>query len=106
MKRVAGAEEGILRSAEFEGLVWDEEPHQAAMSDVLRVHEWAYVRRLQNRCAALADEPTAIGFMDGDTAFSRDTFNAALAAAGASCCAVDRVISGEVSFVQSLHFWF
>lgn len=39
---------GALRASEFaESLSWDESPHQAPLGDILRVHDWAYVRRIQ-----------------------------------------------------------
>lgn len=47
-------------------------------------------------CDSLPDDPEAIGHLDGDTAVSRRTFAAALAAAGAACTAVDEVMSGRV----------
>ena len=77
------------------------------------MHEWSYVRDLQNLCASLAapssiggsaeaDMGSAmpgnsrIGHLDGDTALSASSFRAALAAAGAVMRAVDRVVGGEV----------
>ena len=48
-------------------------------------------------CDSLPDDPEAIGHLDGDTAVSRGTFAAALAAAGATCAAVDEVMAGRVS---------
>jgi acetoin utilization deacetylase AcuC-like enzyme len=44
---------------------------------------------------ALPDIPNAIAHLDGDTAISRWSFEAALRAAGALCEAVDRVVAGE-----------
>ena len=44
----------------------------------------------------LAEGAAPVGHLDGDTAISAGTFGAALAAAGAVCRAVDRVIAGEV----------
>jgi acetoin utilization deacetylase AcuC-like enzyme/ankyrin repeat protein len=131
---------GILKTAEFLSggpalLNWDERPHRAAMADILRVHDWAYVRKIQMLCDDLEDdeneieengaeddnngdqavtgaemevetEPqnhqkaikvvTDIGHLDGDTAISKGTFAAALAAAGAVTHAVDQVIMGKV----------
>ena len=46
--------------------------------------------------------PDAIGQLDGDTAVSRNTFKAALAAAGAVCTAVDEVMSGAVRLAPAL----
>ena len=48
-------------------------------------------------CEALPDSPAAIGHLDGDTAVSRGTAEAAFAAAGAVCRAVDEVVCGAVS---------
>lgn len=63
---------------------------------MLRVHDWMYVRSLRDFCAALPDDPAVTGNLDGDTAVSHGTFPAALAAAGAVCHAVDRIMAGEV----------
>ena len=57
------------------------------MSDILRVHEWSYVRRVQECCESImeddADEEDGIKHLDGDTAVSSKSFEAACAAAGA-----------------------
>lgn len=91
---MAAADLGILRGTEFEGLQWETQAPLASMSDVLRVHEWSYVRELQNLCATLGDN--TIGHLDGDTAVSSGSFKAALAAAGAVIRAVDQVVGGKV----------
>lgn len=44
----------------------------------------------------MADSPASVGSLDPDTAISRGTWRAALAAAGAVCAAVDDVMSGRV----------
>ncbi len=87
---------GILRSSEFSTLEWDETSRRGCMADILRVHEWSYVRSLQHMCASIPDIPAVIGHLDGDTAISNGTFRAALAAVGGICNAVDRVVKGEV----------
>jgi len=46
-ERCPPAGRGILRGREFERLRWEGGPLRAALADVLRVHEWAYVRALQ-----------------------------------------------------------
>lgn len=38
---------GILRTDEFSGLRWEEGSRRAALADVMRVHEWNYVKRIQ-----------------------------------------------------------
>lgn len=90
-----GAELGILRSEEFADLQWETRPPHARISDILRVHEWSYVRELQTACAALNEHD--LGHLDGDTAISAGSFRAAMAAAGAVIAAVDRVVRQEVS---------
>lgn len=91
---MGGTELGILRSREFEGLAWETAPPHARIADVLRCHEWSYVRELQSACASLGDRD--LGHLDGDTAISAGSFRAALAAAGAVIAAVDRVVAEQV----------
>ena len=43
----ARAENGILRTSEFEDVEWDEIDRLARMGDVLRIHEWSYIQRIQ-----------------------------------------------------------
>ena len=43
---------GILRTDEFGGLRWEEGSRRAALADVMRVHEWNYVKRIQVGSAA------------------------------------------------------
>jgi acetoin utilization deacetylase AcuC-like enzyme len=50
------------------------------MADVLRVHEWSYVRSTQYLCEELSDDE--LGHLDGDTVISRLSFEAAMYAAG------------------------
>ena len=60
------------------------------ISDILRVHEVSYIQRLQRACASLSSDNDEIGHIDGDTAISRRSLDAALHGAGACCEAVDR----------------
>lgn len=71
------------------------------MADILRVHDWSYVRSIQHLCASVADDPAVVGRLDGDTAISHGTFHAALVAAGGICNAVDQVVTGKVSLLGS-----
>ncbi|KAK9916049.1 hypothetical protein WJX75_007812 [Coccomyxa subellipsoidea] len=88
------SELGILRSSEFSELAWETRPPHARISDILRVHEWSYVRELQSSCAVLGERD--LGHLDGDTAISAGSFTAAMAAAGAVIAAVDRVVKQQV----------
>ena len=91
--------DGVLKGTDLANrLVWNEECRMAAMSDVLRVHEWSYIRRIQGHCEQIRPDPEAYGGMsnlDGDTTLSRLTFEAALRGAGAVCQGVDDVMTGK-----------
>ena len=77
---------GILRSAEFSGVEMVSEVRPATMADVLRVHEYPYVRKIQRICERIPDWNTspngALGTIDGDTEVCHDSFTAALCARG------------------------
>ena len=72
------------------------------MADILRVHDWSYVRSIQHLCASIPDIPSVVGHLDGDTAISNGTFRAAQIAVGGICKAVDQVVAGQVSHVTKL----
>ena len=76
--------------------MWDTVDAPAVLGDILRVHEWAYVRSIEAACAALAESPNTVGLLDADTAISRGTLRAARVAAGCVCRAIDKVMTGEV----------
>ena len=67
------------------------------MADILRVHDWSYVRSIQHLCASIPDVPSVVGHLDGDTAIAHGTFKAAQVAVGGICRAVDQVVTGQVS---------
>ena len=89
---------GILASTEFapgSTYEWENDPPAAKMADVLRVHEWHYIRHVKEVCDGLSEDGNdvdGIGSLDGDTSLSRFTYDAAFVAAGASILAVDRVM--------------
>lgn len=72
------------------------------MADILRVHDWSYVRSIQHLCASIPDIPSVVGHLDGDTAISNGTFRAAQVAVGGICKAVDQVVTGQVRHVIKL----
>ena len=90
--------QGVLHSTEFADparVLLDRTCNRAAqLGDVLRCHEWSYVRRLQAAIRVVPDAPGVVGSLDGDTGVSAGSFRAALAAAGAVCEAVDRLLAG------------
>eukprot|EP00879_Flechtneria_rotunda_P013392 GHRR01013982.1.p1 GENE.GHRR01013982.1~~GHRR01013982.1.p1 ORF type:complete len:768 (+),score=320.97 GHRR01013982.1:988-3291(+) len=89
---------GILHSRNFDGrLSWELSVDPAPIADILRVHDWNYVRGLQLACQAIPDRPDATAHLDPDTAISHHTFHVALRAASAVCLAVDRVVSGDAA---------
>ncbi|KAI8112161.1 hypothetical protein M9434_003485 [Picochlorum sp. BPE23] len=87
---------GTLKTSAFRhNLVWDRKSRKAALADILKVHDWGYVLKLQKASESIEDDPTDIRHLDGDTAISHGTFKAALAAAGAVCHAIDEVMEGR-----------
>jgi hypothetical protein len=100
LRVVVDERSGVLRSGDLsDNLHWVEKCAPAAITDVLRVHEWSYVRYLQNTCAKLHPDPEQTGGLaqlDGDTTVGRDTYSAAMHAAGALTQGVDMVMKGTV----------
>ena len=91
------SEIGCLKSEVFNSsLIWDERPKKAAIGDILRVHDWSYVLKLQTACQSITSSTLDVRHLDPDTAISHGTFKAAMAAAGAVCHAVDEVVQGKV----------
>lgn len=70
------------------------EPPKAQIGDVLRVHDWGYVDSFREKCDELEDEEE-MGELDGDTSFSKLTYEASLLACGSAIEAIDRVVSGK-----------
>lgn len=86
---------GILRCGEFGSLLWKDKARRAAISDVLKVHEYSYVEGISQMASTIPDHPNAIAHLDPDTAISHWSFEAAMRAAGSVCEAVDKVVAGE-----------
>eukprot|EP00542_Grammatophora_oceanica_P018202 CAMPEP_0194048750 /NCGR_PEP_ID=MMETSP0009_2-20130614/28357_1 /TAXON_ID=210454 /ORGANISM="Grammatophora oceanica, Strain CCMP 410" /LENGTH=997 /DNA_ID=CAMNT_0038694707 /DNA_START=148 /DNA_END=3141 /DNA_ORIENTATION=+ len=87
--------DGILHSGEFQNMIWETQARRAAISDVLKCHEYNYVQTINDLCLGIPDHPQAISHLDADTAVSRWSFEASMRAAGAVCEAVDKVMSSE-----------
>ena len=90
---------GTLTASEFSKLHHMSAP-TAAIADVLRVHEYEYIRRVLARVGDVSIEEDAVGetsALDADTIVSRGSWRAALRAAGAVCAAVDAGVSGAAS---------
>ena len=60
-----------------------------------QVHEYTYVERVSMIASQIPDHPSALAHLDGDTAISRWSFEAAMRAAGSICEAVDYVVEGD-----------
>lgn len=88
-------ETGIFRTSEFSGCEWETDARRASIADILKVHEYSYVDSISLSCSSLPEHPSAIANVDGDTAISRWSFEAAMRAAGSACEAVDKVMSGD-----------
>lgn len=92
---IINEKDGILRGGEFSRMVWQNHSRRAAISDVLKCHEYEYVEKISQMCAAIPDHPSAIAHLDADTAISRWSFESAMRAAGSVCEAVDKVVNGD-----------
>lgn len=80
-----------LKHPEFAHLQWREAP-EATLEQLTRVHPARYVERI------LAAVPRqGLHALDGDTALSPRSGEAALRAAGAACAAVDAIMAGEAN---------
>ena len=89
---------GTLRAADFADVSVDTTESPAQMADVLRCHEYNYIKKVQKICESLPDvriHSGAIGTIDGDTTVCSHSFHAALCAAGAAIKAVDAVVVGD-----------
>jgi hypothetical protein len=88
---------GTLQSRRIatSGAVHDTAPPRAEMGDILRVHDWGYVLGFKAKCDQLEDEEE-IGELDGDTTFSKLTYDASLIACGSAIEAVERVVTGKI----------
>ena len=82
--------DGILARRSFKNIVRLDarEIEPAALSHVLRVHDWDYVKHLRDRCARGADR------LDVDTHLCPVSLAAARVASGAVIAAVDAVVGG------------
>ena len=70
---------GILRSKEFEfGMEWVPEPPEALASDVMRVHEYVYLHRLEELCNSLKDGEHY--HLDTDTLLNNRSYTVSLLA--------------------------
>jgi len=89
------APNGALLVDEFvDNLLWVWTPAPAAVGDVLRVHDFSYVDKINGLSAAVEDGQLPFKY-DKDTWVSKESYTAALHAAGAVLAAVDEVVSGS-----------
>jgi acetoin utilization deacetylase AcuC-like enzyme len=91
---------GILRASNLQKKLTWLDSTAATISDVLRVHDWSYIRKLQYACSQIGrneERSDGISHLDGDTAVSNLSFAASLHGAGAVCNAVDLVVNGSVT---------
>ena len=100
---IADADEGILNSEIFHAAVengalqWQHDIEPAKMIDMVRVHEWKYVKHLSDMCyrsEAETDPKSRSARLDTDTLITKESLNASRYAAGAVIAGVDRVANG------------
>eukprot|EP00743_Colponemidia_sp_Colp-15_P001992 GILK01002165.1.p1 GENE.GILK01002165.1~~GILK01002165.1.p1 ORF type:complete len:1017 (+),score=168.44 GILK01002165.1:92-3142(+) len=88
---------GLFLQDEFvDSLLWLSEYDSCPLGDIVKVHDYNYIKMLQQKCAKLesAANQTLIN-LDGDTCLSKGSWTAALKAAGAVIAAVDQVVGGN-----------
>jgi acetoin utilization deacetylase AcuC-like enzyme len=71
-------------------------PAFAAEEDIIRIHDPAYVERIEHICR----ETTQIHMLDSDTYLTHDSYQVALAAAGSAIVAAERSLDGECCFAM------
>ena len=95
VKVLCNERNGLLRCSEFKDKVFfDESPPYANIVDVLRVHDYMYVNKINRMCREIPT-PTTIASLDPDTAICSESYKVALRAAGAVTHAIDRVMKGD-----------
>jgi acetoin utilization deacetylase AcuC-like enzyme len=67
----------------------------AKLADVLKVHDYRYIKDVMKKCAALENHSSNLGKYDRDSVISSETWTAALMASGAVLEACDKVMAGE-----------
>uniref|UniRef100_A0A7S2R760 Histone deacetylase domain-containing protein n=1 Tax=Mucochytrium quahogii TaxID=96639 RepID=A0A7S2R760_9STRA len=83
---------GILRTSRLEGKLDWAKATRANIADILRVHDYPYVQKLEKFCGELSENE--IGELDGDTSVSQLSFEAAMYSAGSVLDAIDSVCKG------------
>ena len=81
--------------------VLQREAEPASVADLLRVHTWAHVERVQAAAERAAREGEPV-FLDADTVVSAASWEAALAAAGCAITGAELVLRGEASTAFAL----
>jgi acetoin utilization deacetylase AcuC-like enzyme len=79
------------------------EVQPASIADILRVHDWSYVKNMEDKCQKLktdsaqeiGGEELSMGLLDSDTRLSPESYAAARMAAGAVIHAIDTVVANR-----------
>ncbi|HAG08671.1 MAG TPA: histone deacetylase [Desulfotomaculum sp.] len=71
-------------------------PRPAAVEEITLVHDYRYVEKVKETCARGG------GYLDPDTYTSRQSYDAALLAAGGALAAVDAVMAGNIKNIFAL----
>jgi acetoin utilization deacetylase AcuC-like enzyme len=79
-----------IRSADFFDSLEIIEPRKATLEEIAFNHDTAYIADLDKSCQA------GIHQLDADTSISRESYDAALLAAGAGLTAIDKILDGEL----------
>ena len=94
LEKLLAGPAGSLLIDEFKDLVWFRKVRPAQISDLIRVHEYSYLKKLKDFISTLSSNSIPVRF-DIDTRVTSESFKSAQAAAGAVLEAVDSVMSGQ-----------
>ena len=86
---------GILMMENYlETDLWLSNCQQAPISDILRVHDYSYIKKIKDSCDSISKDTVHIN-IDRDTIVSKNSYNAAAKSAGVVIAAVDGVIKNQ-----------
>ena len=87
---------GTFHASSFQDrLQWNDNPPKAAISHILRVHDFQYLRKIQAKCAIIPNDSKIVSSLDSDTAISYHSYEAAVVAAGSVIEAINNVVDGK-----------
>ena len=89
------SEKGVLRADEFCEAHLEEVSKPAMKADILKVHDFRYIKNVIDRVQLAEDHGEPLIKYDRDSMVSPDSWKAALLSSGAVVEAVDQVMAGK-----------